>query len=221
MARNMSEAVGSTYWKDCLESLSTLTYCAEEDESRTSEAAQLRIGQSLHLQACSTEVLESLLQGMRQDGDNYRSLPIFRDMIRDGISPAIKLAINVMVDIWVRHGHYLVFMEIEDDEASEALLLTTAVTERLVQNMGRVVSIMLWLWAKEEDQSVVIKSSGFQIRDAVDRHIQQAPRPADKKHWQKIKLNMILSLEEDLVPKLRSNLAGLLGVSKMFKTVCG
>jgi hypothetical protein len=221
MARNMSEAVGSTYWKDCLESLSTLTYCAEEDESRTSEAAQLRIGQSLHLQACSTEVLESLLQGMRQDGDNYRSLPIFRDMIRDGISPAIKMAINVMVDIWVRHGHYLVFMEIEDDEASEALLLTTAVTERLVQNMGRVVSIMLWLWAKEEDQSVVIKSSGFQIRDAVDRHIQQAPRPADKKHWQKIKLNMILSLEEDLVPKLRSNLAGLLGVSKMFKTVCG
>ena len=216
MARTISEAVGPTYWKDCLESLSTLTYCAEEDESRTSEAAQLRIGQSLHLQACSTEVLESLLQGMRQDGDNYRSLPLFRDMIRDGISPAIKLAINAMVEIWVRHGHYLVGME--DDEPSEALQLTTTVIERLVQNMGSVVSILLWLWAKEEDQSVT--NSGFQIRDAVDRHIQQA-LPADKKHWQKIKLNIILSLDEELVPKLRSSLAGVLNVSKLFKTVCG
>jgi hypothetical protein len=216
MARTMSEAVGSTYWKDCLESLSTLTYCAVDDESRTSEAAQLRIGQSLHLQACATEVLESLMQGMRQqDGYNHRSLPLFRDMIIDGISPAIKLAINVMVDIWVRHGHYLVGME--DDDSSEALQLTSTVTERVVQNLGRVVSIMLWLWAKEEGQSVT--KSGFQIRDAVDHHIQQAP-PADKKHWQKIKLNMILSLDENLVPKLRSDLAGLLGVSKMFKTVC-
>jgi hypothetical protein len=215
MARKMSEAVGSTYWKDCLDSLSVRTYCAEKDEPRTSEAAQLRIGQSLHVQACATEVLQTLLQGMRQDGDNYRSLPLFRDMIRDGISPAIKLAINAMVGIWVRHGHYLVD---ESDEPSEALQLTTDVTERLVKKMGSIVSIMLWLWAKEEDQSVT--KSGFQIRDAVDSHIQDAPA-ADKKQWQKIKLNMILSLEEDRVPKLRSNLAGLLGVSKMYKSLCG
>jgi hypothetical protein len=238
-AYKLAQAAGPVYWKDCLEQLSTCVYCAPKDETRNTVAALKRIGQSLFVNVCAAQLFQDLMQRLLQPffisnsgqgdmsssstADEYRSLPIIRDILKHGTGPAMKLAITTLVGIWFRHGHYLWSEDgVPADASSDLRQLVCGEIRQLVRNLGKLVSYLIWLWSKDQGQPM--EDSAFSFRDSIDGHVREYAEQQKENNMPaldapKMKLNLILSLCPVLAAKLRPRLADLLGVKSKFASI--
>ena len=174
MVRRMAKSLGTNYWKVCLESLSSqLPYYHPRDAQRmTPDRAYLRLAQSLHVHASATEIFGHILQTLLDEGrkdDSCRSLPIVGDMIRHGSRSAVKMAIDVMVALWLRYGYLLAISDTypSSDGANDASTHPSlapppssqkwiyGVLRDLVKHLGHIVSnmILVWVWDEGEHES--------------------------------------------------------------------
>jgi hypothetical protein len=60
-ADKLSRVAKKSFWRDCLDEMTSQIYCVPGDEHRVTAAAIERTGQSLHVKVCCAELLLSLL----------------------------------------------------------------------------------------------------------------------------------------------------------------
>jgi hypothetical protein len=103
-------------------------YCVEGDESRLTEAALLRVGQTLNVKNSGTSLLCYLLRrqlrgyqrfgpnedheiNLKEETEDFKQTLLGRDLTRDvlkyGGASALKLTVRAAFSILVHYGHYL------------------------------------------------------------------------------------------------------------------
>ena len=137
-----------------------------------------------------------------------------------------------MVTAWVRHGHYTIGASPRGHHGNNVvpssipgLQLSLAVqTKELLRALGVIASHLMWLWCEEEGETEM--DIAFLVRDSMDRHIRQfnsdhaikANKTKDP-YWQTVAFKMILSLDGTLQPELRSRLAKVSHVQKLYSAL--
>jgi hypothetical protein len=215
---------GEDYWKTVLESLGDLSYCVDGDEERDSDTAQRRIIQSLRLQEFATEFLLLLFEkGCGEDRQAMirDSLPFAVNIMNHGTKDAVVLATTALARLTVDQ-HKALFKPVQETLLENAHFMRV---RQLQKQLGIIISFLLKLLEEDSTLSYDLKQKAELFASAVDAVLKEAVgdngKQFPKKLTDKLRTQIMLCLDEELVPSINDKLASEFKVTKRWKAITG
>ena len=215
------ETAGPAFWSRCLESLESMHYAVDGDESRATTFAVDRIAQSVHLKACCADFFLKLLDHQMNvswgksealDRDTILSQLMIADMAshRRGTKEAFEGFVKQWISHWDILGKYNASLSDVYPDQSEisrnSLHFLQEQSHALLKTLAAIVSRISWLHkvAEEESDSAV----AYSLSNLISRNSTFDGEDA--------KLRLVLALDNRIVPEMRICLAEKLGVGERF-----
>jgi hypothetical protein len=232
LADRIAASLKPDFWELVLQQMTAEYYTLPGDEIRTDTLALQRIGVTLHARACCLETFEVLLQQQLYNSGSNGA--IVQNILNHSLGPkgALEIATKCYLYNWMHHG-YLTFGTLSWTESGsdrqtrmEVYDLARSQCVRLLRSLGKIVSLLACFYCKEtrEDMDTVcsligniallaLKNSKLDLSALVNEDGEYIVM--------KIKLGLILKLDEQLVPHLYPKLADMLGVAPQFNVIYG
>jgi hypothetical protein len=130
-----------------------------------------------------------------------------------------------------KHGHFLIgprkdLCSLPGGPTFSCLEETMSAAARLYEALGKVVSILAWLYGAVETEPVSSVShliGTMFLNELQLKSFDPSPFLEDpglvRQHWESIKLRFILGFRRELVPQLRPLLANKLSVARLYNDI--
>jgi hypothetical protein len=230
--------LAASEWEQCLTQMTKPLFAAEGDEQRTTHDALLRVGESLFVKAHCMEFFADILEHEQQrcapssEAISKKELLAAIACSRMGGKGALDLAVKAYLYLLVNHGPFLTvstrhLCHEEGGPQGDCLETVIDAAAKLNKALGRVVSIMAWLYAITEHENVfgVSHLIGSMVSNEIENAtfdptpFMDGTAPRGKKYWKRIKLNFIVGLNRSVVPQLRPHLAEKLSVATAYNRI--
>lgn len=193
-----------------------------------------RLAQSLQLAARGAKLLSTMLLTELQGHDLYSTtstldstamlgMPTVRLVNIYGVRSSLKTAVKHMTTCLVRHSRWVM------DSGGIELSTTKSTSDEscclearmCLDNLGRIVCAIAWLFCVEERVAIDDKSVAFVIKDSflveIERALEDLPEMNErnkKKFVKKCKMYFLMSLTEEFAERMVANVGEMIGGCK-------
>ena len=224
-------------WEACLAQMTRPIFAAEGDEQRVNQDAIRRVADSLYVKAHFMEFFAEILQHEQKrcspSSDSVMRKCLLGVIARTGhagSSGALQSAVEVYIHLLIQRGHLVVgvadtLCSAPDGPSYTCLAEARAAAERLYRALGKVVSILAWLFIVLESKTMVSVSHTIgqmllgALRSTTFDPTPFLEEPDTLDYWQSIKMKFILGLDRELAPQLRPLLAEKLSIAEDYNTI--
>jgi len=220
-------------------------YTHSGDTSASNKSALRRISDSLHLSAVGAQFLAKLFDAELGElveqriikQNKYREGCLAKAMWSNESGPrqSLKELTKVFVQAWIKFGHYAVCkLPFERDSSDLALRRKCREDAKLLlKEIGTIVSYAIRLYSVVEIVHLNHKDLVYIIKDAFQTESVAATksdlgaynvyskRGLSSSYQTHLKLQLVLSLDSNLVTDVQTNLAKELGVKKEYSSIVG
>ena len=224
-------------WEVCLNQITQPIFAVEGDEQRTNQDAVRRVADSLYVKAIWMELFSEMLHHEQvrccPSSDSVMRKCLLGEIARTGHTGsrgAVESAVKAYTHLLIKYGHLVVgvsgkLCSLADGPSYKCLMDARAAAECLYRALGKVVSILAWLYSIVESEKMISVSHliGSLLLSEL-RTTTFDPTPfldeiPTLDHWQTIKMKFILGIERELVPQLRPHLADKLSVAEDYNAI--
>jgi hypothetical protein len=228
---------------EMLENIIAPRYLYDGDGISEDAAAWDRIVDSLHLSKSGARFLTLLFKAelgeqirmKTPDKQRCRAGPIATAIWgnTNGARHCVKAIIKAFVGSWIRYGHHVLcdFASLKSKAnapSSIAIVRCRDEGNEMLKELGSVVSYTLWLYSVCEGVPMSSRDLAYLVKEvyesessspAFDPAVFMSTKKVPAAYLKKLKLHLVLGLDENIVGGLQQNLAKQLGVEKEFKCV--
>jgi hypothetical protein len=249
-AAKLSRVAEPSFWKECLDQMTSPIYTVDGDEHRITAAAIGRTGQSLQVKTCCAELFLALLsRELKGFVRKQHDTDIDTDTVTTFLGPksivkhilehprrareALEKSLKACTQIWSMYGHFILCdlpdleaaMEADDGPSDVSVAFVRSQASRLVEVMGKLCSYLAWLYGFDASEKVLslayLINNGNMPQELEETTFDPAPFSDAADYSKEVRLSFLLNLDETCVPKLKPVLAEMLGFAPKYNAICG